>query len=183
MKTLIFCKNGPIFLSLLSNYLNLCLVILWTGVRWGSGVMKAQSLKWPLSWWILFTLLLSTIWFHFLSLVEVLVGGWSESVCPHWNSPQRAGARRPVQLQTVQIQEPLHQGLPHSSSQVSVCVLHLCLWAVTPPDCIQSLMPSFTMKTLWTDPVALFIHRSPSLPVRHITGFKQLFLNSGITWC
>lgn len=51
---------------------------------------------------------------------DLLVGGWSVSVRPHWNSPQRARAVRPVQLQTIHIQEPLHPGLTHSSPQVSV---------------------------------------------------------------
>lgn len=52
----------------------------------------------------------------------MLVGGRSESVCPHRDSAQRAGARRPVLLQTVPVQEPLHQGLPHPPPQVSVGV-------------------------------------------------------------
>lgn len=59
-----------------------------------------------------------------LCISEVLVGGRSESVRPHRDSPQRAGAHRSVRLQAVQIQEPLHQGLPHPSAQVP-CVLHL----------------------------------------------------------
>lgn len=53
--------------------------------------------------------------------LEVLVGGRSDSVHPHRNPPQRAGARRPIQLQTVHVQEPLHQGLAHPPPQVPVC--------------------------------------------------------------
>lgn len=68
------------------------------------------------------------------SLAEMLVGGRSESVRPHRDSAQRAGARRPVLLQTVPVQEPLHQGLPHPPPQVSVGVSLRCGWTVATPD-------------------------------------------------
>lgn len=63
----------------------------------------------------------SSFKFKFYSFFpEVLVRGWSVSMHSHRNSPQRAKTSKPVQLQTIHIQEPLHQGFTHSSSQVSV---------------------------------------------------------------
>lgn len=71
-------------------------------------------------------------------------------MCACRNPPQRAGAGGPVQLQTVPLQKPLHQGLAHPPPQV--CVLVLIPIGVFPPLRFWSVCGwcwSFSFALLW----------------------------------